>query len=112
MTYKVTINGKSYEVAVERTDAPEKKAPDMPVKESQPVTAAAGEEKVIAPMPGTILNINVAAGDAVKAGQTLVILEAMKMENEIVSPRDGVVASIAVSKGASVNANDLLLALK
>ena len=60
-------------------------------------------------MPGTILSIAVKAGDSVKAGQLLMILEAMKMENEIVAPEDGVVASVAVAKGAAVNTGDVLV---
>ena len=62
-------------------------------------------------MPGTILAVNVKAGDKVKAGDVLLILEAMKMENEIVAPQDGVVSRVAVTKGASVNTGDLLIAL-
>jgi biotin carboxyl carrier protein len=63
-------------------------------------------------MPGTILNILVQTGQAVKKGDVLCILEAMKMENEIVAPRDGVVASVSTSKGASVNAGDMLVGLE
>ncbi len=63
-------------------------------------------------MPGNINDVAVAAGQAVKAGQVLVVLEAMKMENEIVAPRDGVVASVNVQKGDSVNAGDLLVSLQ
>jgi biotin carboxyl carrier protein len=62
-------------------------------------------------MPGTILNVLVTVGQAVKKGETLCILEAMKMENEIVAPRDGTVAGISTSKGASVNAGDPLIGL-
>ena len=64
---------------------------------------------VILSMPGTILSISVKAGDSVKAGQVLMILEAMKMENEIVAPEDGVVASVAVAQGANVNTGDVLV---
>jgi len=63
-------------------------------------------------MPGTILDIKVKAGDSVAAGQVLVILEAMKMENEIMAPAAGVVDTVQVTKGASVNAGDVLLSLK
>lgn len=63
-------------------------------------------------MPGTILDIKVAAGDAVKKGDVLAILEAMKMENEIMCPQDGTVASINVQKGDSVNSNDLIMTLQ
>lgn len=115
MTYKVTINGKSYEVSVERTDAPAA----APVAAATPVAAKpaaqpipAGAETVKAPMPGSINAVNVQAGDTVKKGQTLLILEAMKMENEIVAPHDATVANIAVSKGSSVSAGDVLLTLK
>ena len=69
---------------------------------------AAGGEKVTSPMPGTILSVNVAAGDAVKRGQVLMILEAMKMENEIMCPCDGTVASVSVTKGAAVESGTLL----
>ena len=62
-------------------------------------------------MPGTVLAVKVAAGQSVKKGETVVLLEAMKMENEIPAPRDGVVASVAVSKGSSVQAGDLLISL-
>jgi biotin carboxyl carrier protein len=62
-------------------------------------------------MPGSIVSISVSEGAAVKKGQTLLILEAMKMENEIISPRDGVVASVIVAKGASVNSGDPLVAI-
>ena len=70
---------------------------------------AAGANTVTSPMPGTILSISVKAGDSVKAGQVLMILEAMKMENEIVAPEDGVVASVAVAQGANVNTGDVLV---
>ena len=62
-------------------------------------------------MPGTILDVKVSNGQAVKKGDVLVILEAMKMENEIMAPRDGVVASVNTSKGSSVNSGDVLLSL-
>jgi biotin carboxyl carrier protein len=63
-------------------------------------------------MPGTILDIKVAPGESVAAGQTLLILEAMKMENEIPAPQAGIVDTVQVSRGASVNAGDLLVTLK
>lgn len=66
---------------------------------------------VNAPMPGNILDVRVKVGDVVKAGDILVILEAMKMENEILAPQDGTVASVGVNKGDSVNVNDLLVSL-
>jgi biotin carboxyl carrier protein len=67
-----------------------------------------GANKVTAPMPGTILNVKVSAGQAVKKGDTICVLEAMKMENDIPAPCDGTIASVNVQKGASVNAGDIL----
>ena len=71
---------------------------------------AAGEA-INAPMPGTILKVNVTQGQAVKAGTVLCVLEAMKMENEIMAPKDGTVAQVVVAKGASVNTGDALVVL-
>ena len=62
-------------------------------------------------MPGNILDVRVSAGQTVKKGDVLLILEAMKMENEILAARDGVVASVAVAKGATVNSGDVMLTL-
>ncbi len=73
--------------------------------------AAAGAVEVKAPMPGNILDVKVKAGASVKAGDVLVILEAMKMENEIVAPQDGTVASINVNKGDTVNSGDVLVSM-
>ena len=70
-----------------------------------------GAVTVKAPMPGNILDVKVAAGASVKAGDVLVILEAMKMENEIVAPQDGTVASINVNKGDTVNSGDVLVSM-
>ncbi|MEA5047708.1 MAG: biotin/lipoyl-containing protein [Eubacteriales bacterium] len=112
--FLVNVNGTQYEVAVEEIDgkaAPAVKpapvaAPAAPVA---PVAAApAGGTKVTAPMPGTILGINVKEGDVVKAGQPIFVLEAMKMESDITAPTAGRIASIAVSKGASVEAGSYL----
>ena len=72
------------------------------------VFGGAGGEQVAAPMPGTILSVNVQSGSAVKKGEVLMILEAMKMENEILAPRDGTVVSVSVSKGSSVQAGESL----
>lgn len=129
-TYKITVNGTAYDVTVEElggTAAPSFTAPApaatpaaapaaAPVKTPAapaPVKAAvpAGGTKISSPMPGTILKINVKAGDSVKKGDVLLLLEAMKMENEIMAPSDGKVVSVSTATGASVNAGDLLIVL-
>ena len=84
---------------------------EVQVTEMQSEAGAAGAVAVKAPMPGNILDVKVAAGASVKAGDVLVILEAMKMENEIVAPQDGTVASINVHKGDTVNSGDTLVSM-
>ena len=103
----VTVNGVAYNVTVEENTngaAPVAAAPAAPPA----APAAAGSVPVNAPMPGTILDIKVKAGAAVKAGDVVMILEAMKMENEISAPQDGTIASIDVRKGDTVNSGDVL----
>lgn len=135
MKYIVTLNGKSYEVEVERgqatilkttqatpvvsqaTAVPAPAPAPTPVPAAAPAPAADSHgnisgEAIKAPMPGTILSIKVSPGSSVKRGDTLIILEAMKMENEISAPRDGVVTEILTSTGASVSTGDVLLAIK
>lgn len=126
MKYVVTLNGKNYEVEVEETDAvitavtdaapaapaaaaPVAPAAAAPAPAAAPAAAAEGQ-KVLSPMPGTILSVNVNVGSSVKAGDILLILEAMKMENEIVAPCDGTVRQLTVQKGSTV-ATDALLAV-
>ena len=114
MKYKVTLNGKTYEVEVDETSAMlvdeyEALAP-APAAAPAPAQTAAGEA-VKAPMPGTILQVKTAQGAAVKKGDVLVVLEAMKMENEILAPRDGTVAQVAVSKGSAVDTGAVLVVL-
>ena len=132
MKYKVTLNGKTYEIEVEAgkamlLDEYEAVAPAAPVAAvaaapvaaaptAAPAAAAApavtgAGEAVNAPMPGTILKVNVTQGQTVAAGQVLVVLEAMKMENEIMAPRAGTVAQVVTSKGASVSTGDTLVVL-
>ena len=133
MKYKVTLNGKTYEIEVEagkamclaeyEAFAPAAAPVAAPVA-AAPVAAAApaaapaapavtvsGGETVAAPMPGTILKVNVAVGQTVKEGDLLVVLEAMKMENEIYAPKAGSVAQVVVSKGSSVNTGDVLVVI-
>ena len=112
----VTVNGVAYNVTVEEgTGAPVAAA--APVAAPAPAAApaapagAAGAVSVTAPMPGNILDVKVKAGDSVKAGDTLLILEAMKMENEISAPQDGTIASVNVRKGDVVNSGDLLITM-
>ncbi len=132
MKYKVTLNGKTYEVEVEQgkavlldeyealAPAPAAAAVPVAAPAAAPVAAPAASaapvnleagEAVNAPMPGNILRIDVAKGDTVKAGQVLVILEAMKMENEIVAPKDGTVAQVVTSKGAVVDTGSPLIVI-
>ena len=127
MKYKVTLNGKNYEVEVERgeailldvSDAPAVSAapaaaPPLSTLNAQlptPASSLAGGEPLNAPMPGTVVSIKVTAGQKVKKGDVLLILEAMKMENEVAAPRDATVAQIVTAAGASVNTGDPLLVL-
>ena len=123
MKYKVTLNGRTYEVEVEAgkarlLDEYEAIAPApaaaAPVAAAAPAAAAPAAapaapavtgagDPVNAPMPGNILKVNVKAGDKVKSGTVLVVLEAMKMENEIMAPKDGTVTQVLVSKGSTVD---------
>lgn len=110
--YRVIVNGTAYEVALEEIDASQVKTVSAPAASeeapAQKVTASEGGEVVSAPMPGTILSVNVTAGKAVKSGDILFILEAMKMENEILAPCDGTVQQVSVSGGQSVDTGAVL----
>ena len=100
MKYQVSLNGKQFEVEVEKGSV--SAVPTGAAPAPAPAAAPAGGETVAAPMPGTILDIRCTAGQAVKGGDVLFILEAMKMENEICAPHDGTVGTVCVQKGASV----------
>ncbi|MEG0834261.1 MAG: biotin/lipoyl-containing protein [Christensenellaceae bacterium] len=122
----INVNGNSYDVEVEEVGvgapvvmapivqpAAPVAAPAPAAPAAAPVAApaapiAAGDEQVTSPMPGTILRVDVTVGQSVKAGDILVILEAMKMENEIMAPCDGTIKTVGVAKGANVNTGDLL----
>ena len=126
--FKITIDGKEYLVEMEEVGAentkniPEKKE-KVAVKEpaSEPsaervptpsTSADTNQFSVKAPMPGSVLKIEVNAGETVKENQVLLILEAMKMENEIVAEKAGRIESVQVAEGASVNSGDLLLTIQ
>lgn len=117
--FLIKVNGNQYDVEVNEVQSKAVSEPSVAeVKTEAPKKAteanasvSAGSQSVKSPMPGAILKVKVAVGEAVKKGQVLVILEAMKMENEIVSPSDGKIASVNVSKGSSVNAGDLLVSI-
>ena len=133
MKYNVTLNGKIYEVDVTESDAVvtgisqvpvntvvapapvapvaapvAAPAPEAPTAAPAAAPVAADGTQVKAPMPGTILAVKKNVGDAVKAGDVIVVLEAMKMENDIVAPCDGTVKSINAPKGSTVNTDDVL----
>ena len=116
---RITVNGTAYDVQVEElgesagtaVQAPASAAaPKAAAPKAAPAPAGAGEP-VVAPMPGTVLSVNVTNGQSVKSGDVLVILEAMKMENEIKAPKDGTISSVAVSKGESVDTGATLVTL-
>ncbi len=109
--YRVNVNGNLYEITLEVIDKPAAVPAAAAAPAAAPAPAAVGSETVSAPMPGTILAVNVTNGAAVKKGDVLFVLEAMKMENEIMAPRDGVIASVNTTKGSSVEAGAALCTL-
>ena len=115
--YTITVNGNVYDVTVEEgaagaaTSAPKAAAPKAAAPKAAPKAAGQGSVKVNSPMPGKILSVKTSVGQAVKKGEVLMILEAMKMENEVVAPEDGTVASIDVAAGDSVEAGVVLSTL-
>lgn len=127
--FNITVNGKAYEVEVEevggapsapRAAAPRPAAPaptaapkaaPAPAAKAAPAPVVEGGEQIVAPMPGTVLDIKVNVGDTVNQNDVVVVLEAMKMENEICAQSAGKVLSIVASKGASVNSGDVLVVI-
>lgn len=119
--YTITVNGVSYDVTVEEGGAaqsaslpPLSPAPSATPSRSSSPKKTGGEEgavKVTAPMPGKVLAVKKQVGDAVKSGDTILVLEAMKMENDIVAPKDGVIASLNVSSGDSVESGAVLASM-
>ena len=111
--YQVNVNGTAYQVEIEELTGTVSAPVAAPAAAPTSAPAApAGAEAITSPMPGNILAVNVAVGDAVKKGQVLMILEAMKMENEIMCPRDGKVVSVAVTKGAAVESGTPLCSIQ
>ncbi len=130
MKYKVTLKGKTYEVEVDQGEAMildeyEAYAPAPAAAPAAPAAPAAAPaaaapaaapvavagEQVVSPMPGTMVKINVTAGKAVKSGEVLAVLEAMKMENEIMAPHDATVVQVLVDVGAKVDTGTPIIVL-
>ena len=115
--YRITVNGTAYDVAVEELGGSAAPVVATPAPAAAPAPAApaaggaAGSISVSAPMPGKILAVKANVGQAVKKGDVVLILEAMKMENEVVAPEDGTIASINVAVGSAVEAGDTLATL-
>ena len=131
MKYKVTLKGKTYEVEVNQGEAmlldeyeayapapaaaPAAAAPAAPAAApaapAAPAVAAVAGEQVVSPMPGTIVKVNVKAGQTVKSGEVLAVLEAMKMENEIMAPHDATVAQVLADVGTKVDTGTPIIVL-
>lgn len=130
-TFNVTVNGTLYEVEIEETTGNAAPAVSAPAPKAAPAAAAApvkapakvaapaaptsnasGAIKISAPMPGTILKINVTVGQKISKGDVVCVLEAMKMENDIPASHDGTVVSVNVQKGATVNSGDILITFR
>ena len=106
MKYIVNLNGKNYEVEVEKTEAVITSVSEAVAAPAPAATA--GGTNVVSPMPGTILAVNKAQGASVNAGEVIMVLEAMKMENEIVAPVAGTIKQLLVQKGSTVETDSVL----
>lgn len=126
--YTITVNGTAYEVEVEDMGGAVASAPKVAAPKAAPAPAAApapkaaapapaakpvaaGAATVSAPMPGKVLEVKVKVGDAVKAGDVIMVLEAMKMQNEIMAPADGTISDVRVSAGQAVNTGDIMIVM-
>ena len=126
--YTITVNGTASEVEVEDMGGAAATAPKAAAPKAAPVPAAApapkaaapapaakpvaaGSATISAPMPGKVLEVKVKAGDAVKSGDVLMILEAMKMQNEIMAPADGTISDVRVSAGQTVGTGDVMIVM-
>lgn len=109
--YLVNVNGEDYEITLEVLDDGDvqpKPSPKQAPANHKILSSSLSSQKITAPMPGTILSIQVKSGQLVKKGDVLMILEAMKMENEIMAPVDGTITSISTSQGTTVETGTLL----
>lgn len=119
--FQIRVNGKAFDVEVEelRASAPQQSvsapapapSPAAPAKPQPPATPLSGEV-IVTPLPGNVLRVLKKAGEPVKAGDAVIIIEAMKMENEIVAPRDGVISGISAQTGTSVQTGEALFSLQ
>ena len=132
MKYKIALNGKNYEIEVEKGEAivlseselaaftqvaapaaAVTAAPAAPAAAAAPTAAVTGDGEVVpAPLPGTIFAVKVSAGQALKKGDLVMVIEAMKMENEVFAPRDGTVTQVIAALGATVSTGDPLFTLR
>ncbi|MCF0118074.1 MAG: biotin/lipoyl-binding protein [Bacilli bacterium] len=113
--YKVKVNGKTYKVELEAIEEVKSASPSVESvkKEAPKASTSTGEGKeVLAPIQGNVLNVKVSVGSKVKKGDTLLVIEAMKLENDVKSPVDGEVSEVLVSKGQTVSSKQLLLKIK
>lgn len=118
--FSVNVNGNNYIVEIEELDgatevavpAPAAAPKAAPKAAHKAAAAPAGATTIKAPFPGTVVKVNVTAGQAVKKGDVVAVIEAMKMENEISATVDGTIASVNVQKGASVATDDVIVSIK
>lgn len=114
--YKIKVNGKTYKVELESIEevatTTKAEAPKAAAPAAAPVASGEGDKQIVAPLQGQLTQIKVKVGDTVKKGQTVAIIEAMKLENEVLSPVDGEVSEILVSKGKTVANKELLIKIK